>query len=122
MVTSWTWSLPDSRIIDTASCYGEAMTPRTTSALFALNAVSSDIQHRHGLPGQNAFSQIKYLPQLYENNMLHKSRTRNIYLQKAKTLFQKDKCDPMFIRVLFVTANIWKQPKPSLTDGLIKKM
>ena len=122
MVTSWTWSLPDSRIIDTASCYGEAMTPRTTSALFALNAVSSDIQHRHGLPGQNAFSQIKYLPQLYENNMLHKSRTRNIYLQKAKTLFQKDKCDPMFIRVLFVTANIWKQPKPSLTDGLIKKI
>ena len=82
------------------------MTPRTTSALFALSAVSSDIQHRQGLPGQNAFSQIKYLPQLYENNMLHKSRTRNIYLQKAKTLFQKDKCDPMFIRVLFVTANI----------------
>lgn len=122
MVTSWTGSLPDSRIIATASCDGKAMTPRTMSVSFALYAVYSDIQHWQGLPGQNTFSQIKYLPQLYENNILSKSRPRNIYLQKAKTLFEKDKCNPMFITVLFVTANIWKQPKPPSTDGLINKM
>ena len=31
-----------------------------------------------------------------------------IYLQKAKTLIQKDTCTPMFIAVLFTIAKIWK--------------
>ena len=122
MVTSGIGSLADSRIIATASCDGKAMTPRITSVSFALYAVYSGIQHWQGFPGQNTFSQIKYLPQLCENNILSKNRPRNMYPQKTKTLFGKDKCNAMFITVLFVTVNIWKQPKPPSTDGLINKM
>ena len=44
------------------------------------------------------------------------------YLQKMKTLIQKDTCTPMFIAALLTTAKTWKQPKCSLTDEWIKKM
>ena len=34
-----------------------------------------------------------------------------IYLEKPKTLIQKNMCIPMFIAALFVIAKIWKQPR-----------
>ena len=38
-----------------------------------------------------------------------------IYLEKTKTLIQKDICTPMFIAALFTIAKIWEQPKcPSI--------
>ena len=45
-----------------------------------------------------------------------------IYLEKKKTLIQKDTCTPVFIAALFTTAKTKKQPKNSLTDEWIKKM
>ena len=45
-----------------------------------------------------------------------------IYLQKRKTLIQKDTCTPMFIAVLFTIAKTWKQPKCPSTDNWIEKM
>ena len=45
-----------------------------------------------------------------------------IYLEKMKTLNQKDTCNPMFIAALFTIAKTWKQPKCPLTDEWIKKM
>ena len=34
-----------------------------------------------------------------------------LYLEKMKTLSQKDTCTPMFIAALFTIAKTWKQPK-----------
>ena len=45
-----------------------------------------------------------------------------IYLEKRKTLIQKDRCTQMFTEILFTIANIWKQPKCPSTDELIKYM
>ena len=45
-----------------------------------------------------------------------------IYLEKMKTLIQKDTCTPMFIAALFTIAKTWKQPKCLLTEEWIKKM
>ena len=45
-----------------------------------------------------------------------------IYLEKMKTLIQKDKCTPMFTAALFTIAKTWKQPKCTSTDEWIKKM
>ena len=45
-----------------------------------------------------------------------------IYLEKMKTLVQKETCTPVFIAALFTIARTWKQPKCPLTDGWIKKM
>ena len=45
-----------------------------------------------------------------------------IFLEKTKTLIQKDTCTPMFIAALFIIAMICKQPKYPLTDEWIKKM
>ena len=40
-----------------------------------------------------------------------------IYLNKSKTLIQKNICTPMFTAVLFITAKVWKQPKcPSVDE------
>ena len=40
-----------------------------------------------------------------------------IYLKKPKTLIQKNISTPMFIAVLFIIAEIWKQPKcPSVDE------
>ena len=44
-----------------------------------------------------------------------------IYLNKSKTLIQKDTCIPMFTAVWFTIAKIWKQPKCPSTDEWIKK-
>ena len=46
----------------------------------------------------------------------------DIYLEKTKTLIQKDTFTPMFITALFTIAKIWKQPKCPSTDEWIKKM
>ena len=43
-----------------------------------------------------------------------------IYLEKMKTLIQKDACTPMFTAALFTIVKTWKQPKYPLTDELIK--
>ena len=44
-----------------------------------------------------------------------------IYLGKA--IIQKDTCIPMFIAVLFIIAETWKQPKcPSREDWIKKKV
>ena len=45
-----------------------------------------------------------------------------IYLEKTKTLIQKDTCTPVFIAALFIIAKTWKQPKCPPTDEWIKKM
>ena len=37
------------------------------------------------------------------------------YLEKTKTLIQKDTCNPMFLAALFIIAKTWKQPKCSST-------
>ena len=34
-----------------------------------------------------------------------------IYLEKMKTLIQKDTCTPVFTEALFTIAKMWKQPK-----------
>jgi len=34
-----------------------------------------------------------------------------IYLEKMKTLIQKDTCTPVFVAALFAIAKTWKQPK-----------
>ena len=39
-----------------------------------------------------------------------------LYLEKTKTLIQKDTCTPMFIAALFIVAKTWKQPKCPSTD------
>ena len=39
-----------------------------------------------------------------------------------KTIFQKDKCTPMFIAALFTIARSWKQPKCPARDEWIKKL
>ena len=44
---------------------------------------------------------------LYEPLLTH----LGTYLEKMKTLIQKDTCTPMFIAALFITADIWKQPQ-----------
>ena len=46
----------------------------------------------------------------------------SIYLEKTKTLTQKDTRTPVFIAGLFTVANTWKQPKCPLTEEWIKKM
>ena len=43
-----------------------------------------------------------------------------IYPEETKT--EKDKCNPMFVAVLFATARTWKQPRCPLTDEWIKKL
>ena len=43
-----------------------------------------------------------------------------IYLEKIKTLIQKDICIPMFTAALFTIANTWKKPKCPLTEEWIK--
>ena len=43
-----------------------------------------------------------------------------IYLEKTKTLIQKDTCTPMFMAALLTIAKIWKQPKCPLMDGYIR--
>ena len=45
-----------------------------------------------------------------------------IYLEKTKTLIQKDTCTLMFTAALFTIAKTWKQPKCSPTEEWIKKM
>ena len=45
-----------------------------------------------------------------------------IYLEKTKTLPQKDTCTPTFTAALFTIAKTWKQPKCPLTGEWIKKM
>ena len=44
------------------------------------------------------------------------------YLEKTKTLIQKDTCTSMFIAALFTIVKTWKQPKCPSTDEWIKKM
>ena len=39
-----------------------------------------------------------------------------IYLEKTKTLIQKDTCNPVFIAALFTIAKTRKQPKCPSTD------
>ena len=45
-----------------------------------------------------------------------------IYLEKMRTLIQKDKCTTMFTAALFTVTRTWKQPKCPSTDEWIKKM
>ena len=45
-----------------------------------------------------------------------------IYLEKMKTLIQKDTCSPMVIATLFTIAKTWKQPKCPSTEECIKKI
>ena len=45
-----------------------------------------------------------------------------MYLEKMKTLIQKDTCTWIFIAALFTIAKTWKWPECSLTDEWIKKM
>ena len=45
-----------------------------------------------------------------------------IYLEKRKTLIQKDRCTQMFTAVLFTIAKICKQPKRPSRDEWKKKM
>ena len=44
------------------------------------------------------------------------------YLEKMKTLIQKDTCTPVFIAALFTEAKTWKQAKCPTTGEWIKKM
>ena len=43
-----------------------------------------------------------------------------IYLEKMKTIIQKDICTPMFIAALFTIAKTWKQPRSP--DDWIKEI
>ena len=43
-----------------------------------------------------------------------------IYLEKTKTLIQKDTWTPVFIAALFIIAKTWKQHKCPLPDEWIK--
>ena len=43
-----------------------------------------------------------------------------IYLEKMKTLIQKDTCISMFIAALPTTAKTWKKPKCPSTDEWVK--
>ncbi|KAF6293123.1 hypothetical protein mRhiFer1_009033 [Rhinolophus ferrumequinum] len=45
-----------------------------------------------------------------------------IYLEKSKTLIQKNVCTPMFIAALYTIAKTWKQPKCPSVDDWIKKL
>ena len=45
-----------------------------------------------------------------------------IYLEKTKTLIQKDTCTTVFIAALFTIAKVWKQPKCPSTGDWIRKM
>ena len=45
-----------------------------------------------------------------------------IYLEKMKSVIQKDICTPMFIAALFTIAKMWKQHKCPSTDDCIKKI
>ena len=45
-----------------------------------------------------------------------------IYLEKMKTLIQKDTCTPIFIATLFTIAKTWKHPKCPSIDKWIKMM
>ena len=53
------------------------------------------------------------IPKKIRTELLYNSTNPclGIYLKKEKTSIQKDICTPMFIRALFTTAKIWKQPK-----------
>ena len=42
-----------------------------------------------------------------------------IYLEKMKTIIQKDICTPMFIAALFTIAKTWKQPECPSADEWI---
>ena len=44
-----------------------------------------------------------------------------IYLEKMKTLIQKNICTPMLISALFTIAKTWKQPKCPSTDHWLKR-
>ena len=44
------------------------------------------------------------------------------YLEKMKTLIQKDTYTSLFTAALFIRAKTWKQAKCSSTDELIKKL
>ena len=45
-----------------------------------------------------------------------------IYSKNTATQFEKDRCTPMFIAVLFTVAKIWKQPKcPSVHEWIKNK-
>ena len=44
-----------------------------------------------------------------------------IYLEKMKTLIQKDTCTTMFIAAIFTIAKTWKQSKCASTYEWIKK-
>ena len=46
----------------------------------------------------------------------------SIYLEKTKTLTQKDTRTPVFIAGLFTIAKTWKQSKCPSTDEWLKKM
>ena len=46
----------------------------------------------------------------------------DIYPKEMKTGSQRDIYSPMFTVALFTIAEIWKQPKCTSTDELIKKM
>ena len=44
-----------------------------------------------------------------------------MYLEKMKTVIQKDTCIPMFITALFTIVKTWKQPKrPSIVEWIKK--
>ena len=45
-----------------------------------------------------------------------------IYMEKTKTLIQKDVCTLIFITALFAIAKPWKQPIYSSIDEYIRKM
>jgi hypothetical protein len=45
-----------------------------------------------------------------------------IYPKEGDTGYSRGTCTPMFIAALFTIAKLWKQPRCSTTDGLIKKM
>ena len=45
-----------------------------------------------------------------------------IYLEKTKTLTQKDSCTTMFIAAQFTIAETWKQSKCPSTDDWLKKV
>ena len=46
----------------------------------------------------------------------------DIYVQKMKTLIQKDTCSPVLMAALFIIAKMWEQPKCPSTNEWIKKM
>ena len=58
----------------------------------------------------------------YSYHMTQNPTPEHIYLEKVKTLIQKDTCTPMFRAALFTTARTRTQPKCSSTGEWIKKM